>query len=240
MPTPPTPEVLRVFRSNRSEGYPSEPWNFDISVLPSQSSPFPTIIAGYEIGNANYNQGYPIPDVSMGDVSVMKVQTRPYPKLQMSAGAEDIPYEINESYPCNIDMGDISHMKAQTRPYPRLQMSAGADDIPYEINESYPCKLDVGDISHKNIQEKPFPNLLSSIEPDVNEGYPAFRKVAPSFGACSNIPTLEEIEIPKSVKWIDDYAFYNTKISKVKIAADCMYFRHSFPRGTRIAFYKDD
>ena len=201
MPTPPTPEVLRVFRSNRSEGYPSEPWNFDISVLPSQSSPFPTIIAGYEIGNANYNQGYPIPDVSMGDVSVMKVQTRPYP---------------------------------------RLQMSAGADDIPYEINESYPCKLDVGDISHKNIQEKPFPNLLSSIEPDVNEGYPAFRKVAPSFGACSNIPTLEEIEIPKSVKWIDDYAFYNTKISKVKIAADCMYFRHSFPRGTRIAFYKDD
>ncbi len=236
MPTPPTPEVLRVFRSNRSEGYPSEPWDFDISVLPSQSSPFPTIIAGYVIGNTNYNQGYPIPDVSMGDVSVMKSQTRPFPRLQMSAGADDIPYEINESYPCNVDMGDISHMKAQTRPFPKLQMSAG-DDVPYEINESYPCKLDMGDISHLNIQDKPFPNLLSSIEPDVNEGYPAFRKVAPSFGAFSNCPTLIKVKIPKSVKWIDDWTFYNTGLTGVRIARDCKYFEHTFPPDCIVEYY---
>ena len=197
MPTPPTPEVLRVFRSNRSEGYPSEPWDFDISVLPVQSSPFPTMIAGYVIGNTNYNQGYPIPDTSMGDVSVMKSQSRPYPRLQMSAG----------------------------------------DDVPYEINESYPCKLDMGDISHLNIQEKPYPNLLSSIEPDVNEGYPAFRKVAPSFGAFSNCTTLIKVKIPKSVKWIDDWTFYNTGLTGVRIARDCKYFPHTFPPDCIIEYY---
>ena len=194
----PTPEVLRVFRSNRSEGYPSEPWNFDISTLPIQTSPFPTIIAGYVIGNANYNQGYPIPDVSMGDVSVMKSQTRPFPKLQMSAGTDQIPYEINESYPCN---------------------------------------LEVGDISHKNIQEKPYPNLLSSVEPDVNEGYPAFRKVAPSFGAFSNVPTLIKVKIPKSCKWIDDWVFYNPGLTGVRIARDCKYFEHTFPPDCVVEYY---
>ena len=197
MPDLPTPEVLRVFRSNRSEGYPSEPWPNDLSTRLSQSAPFPTAIANGDIGNVDYNQGYPTPNKSFGDVSNMKVQTRPFPRLIMSAGS----------------------------------------DVPYEINESYPCNLEVGDISHKNIQEKPYPNLLSSVEPDVNEGYPAFRKIAPSFGAFSNVQSLIMAKIPRSVKFIDDWTFYNTGLTSVKIARDCKYFAHTFPPDCVIEYY---
>ena len=180
-----------------SEGYPSEPWSDDLSTRLSQSRPFPTIIANGDIGKSGYNQGYPI---------------------------------------SNKDLGDVSNMKSQTYPFPKLMMIAGSD-VPYEINESYPCNLEVGDISHKNIQEKPYPNLLSSVEPDVNEGYPAFRKVAPSFGAFSNVPTLIKVKIPKSCKWIDDWVFYNTGLTGVRIARDCKYFEHTFPPDCVVEYY---
>ena len=200
MPDLPTPEVLRVFRSNKSEGYPSEPWSADLSTRLVQYRPFPTILANSDIADMNYNQGYPIRDKTFGDVSTMKSQTRPFPKLMMSAGTDQVPYEINESYPCN---------------------------------------LEVGDISHKNIQEKPYPNLLPSFEPDVNEGYPAFRKLAPSFGAFSNCPTLIKVKIPKTVKWIDDWVFYNTGLTGVRIARDCQYFPHTFPPDCIVEFYDE-
>lgn len=200
MPDLPTPEVLRVFRSNKSEGYPSEPWPDDLSTRLVQYRPFPSALANSDIADMDYNQGYPIRDKTLGDVSTMKVQTRPFPKLIMVAGTDQIPYEINESYPCNLEMGDISHL---------------------------------------NIQEEPFPNLLPSFEPEINEGYPAFRKLAPSFGAFSDCPTLIKVKIPKSVKFIDDWTFYNTGLTGVKIARDCKYFPHTFPPDCVVEYYEN-
>lgn len=58
-------------------------------------------------------------------------------------------------------------------------------------------------------------------------------------GAFANEPTLISVTIPKTVKQIGRYAFYNTGINHVTIASDCHYYATSFPSGTIVDFYEE-
>lgn len=57
-------------------------------------------------------------------------------------------------------------------------------------------------------------------------------------GSFCNCVNLENVTIPESVNYIGPYAFYNTKLKKVKIASDCKYYDTSFPRDCEIEFYE--
>lgn len=49
------------------------------------------------------------------------------------------------------------------------------------------------------------------------------------FGTFKNCVDLEQVSIPETVKYIGPYAFENTKLKKVVLAADCQYYPTSFP-----------
>ena len=55
-----------------------------------------------------------------------------------------------------------------------------------------------------------------------------------AFNCCKD---LVEVVIPESVKYIGPYAFWETGLTEVTIAADCEYFEHSFPFGCKINYY---
>lgn len=57
-------------------------------------------------------------------------------------------------------------------------------------------------------------------------------------GAFSDCTSLTEITIPESVKYIGPYAFYNTKLKKIKIASSCKYYDTSFPKDCEIEYYE--
>lgn len=57
-------------------------------------------------------------------------------------------------------------------------------------------------------------------------------------GAFCNCVNLENVSIPESVNYIGPYAFYNTKLKKIKIASNCKYYDTSFPRDCEIEFYE--
>lgn len=56
-------------------------------------------------------------------------------------------------------------------------------------------------------------------------------------GAFNYCKDLVEVVIPESVKYIGPYAFWETGLTEVTIAADCEYFEHSFPFGCKINYY---
>ena len=205
--------------------------------------------------NPNYNQGYPSPflihadqivftvyntcfmynytsDINEGypsrsdSVDLMLTQAIPFPEALGSIDGVQ-----NEGYPI-IANTDAPSILVQSHPFPNVLPAM----IP-GLNQNYATLRDT-DTPSVLVCKRPHPNVLFWLDDtDILDGYPNHGQEYIGFGAGSNIPTLEEIEIPESVKFIDDYAFYNSGIKKVKIAADCMYFRHSFPRGTQIAFY---
>lgn len=55
-----------------------------------------------------------------------------------------------------------------------------------------------------------------------------------AFRGCSN---LTSVTIPRSVKYIDYFAFWNTGLTSVTIAQDCVYQDSSFPTGCVINRY---
>lgn len=57
-------------------------------------------------------------------------------------------------------------------------------------------------------------------------------------GVFSDCTSLTEITIPESVKYIGPYAFYNTKLKKIKIASSCKYYDTSFPKDCEIEYYE--
>ena len=56
-------------------------------------------------------------------------------------------------------------------------------------------------------------------------------------GAFTYASNLEEVIIPKSVKYIGEWAFRFTKLKEVTIAPNCVYYPTSFPDGCRVNFY---
>lgn len=59
------------------------------------------------------------------------------------------------------------------------------------------------------------------------------------FGAFSNT-NITRVNIPSSVKNIDNWAFYNCpNLERVKIARDCLYYENSFPPGCIIEYHNE-
>ena len=237
---PPTsPTNAFTFISDSNEGYltVADPNPLrDMYTALVQSSPFPKIL-WHKNSTSPDHQGYPCvwhePNI------IRPCQDDPFPKLMLIAGpntaTEEHPEGINQGYPCTYSKVNIVR-GVQTYKFPSLMLVLDAKTE--TVNQGYPCTFSETNVL-RGVQDVPFPMLMPSLE-DETDGYLCFRHNVKGFGAGSNCIELEELEIPKSVKYITDYAFYNTKIKKVKISSDCMYFRHSFPKGTKIAFYKDD
>jgi len=59
----------------------------------------------------------------------------------------------------------------------------------------------------------------------------------PKSGAFMNASNLQTVYIPRTCKKIGEWAFRNTALKKVCIAADCTYYPTSFPDGCEIEFY---
>lgn len=79
---------------------------------------------------------------------------------------------------------------------------------------------------------------LFSPDKDYVEGYPTLGpKKFEQFGVGKD-SEIEEVEIPNSITYIADWAFYNSGIKKVRINRHCIYFEHSFPPGCIIKPYK--
>ena len=58
----------------------------------------------------------------------------------------------------------------------------------------------------------------------------------PKWGAFIS-SNLSRVTIPRSVKEIGEFTFYNTKLKTVTISKDCKYYPTSFPDGCKINFY---
>ena len=87
------------------------------------------------------------------------------------------------------------------------------------------------------------PKMRWRITPGVNNGLP-YHELLPleklsSAGAFMNAVNLEYVYIPRSCKKIGEWAFTNTKLRRVTIAADCEYYQTTFPKGCQIDFYNN-
>ena len=91
---------------------------------------------------------------------------------------------------------------------------------------------------------KPYTDSMWRIDPRYNDGYP-YNKFMPSamiptnYGAFEN-SDIERVKVPISVKTIGAYAFSNTKLRHVRIAADATISSTSVPEGCIVNRYPDD
>ena len=157
-----------------------------------------------------------------------------------------MPQSINEELPSfnpNLNQGfpsfstgpDLSSLAACSSPFP-LMMSMFISGK----NDGFLSFSNTPDYDKFSAQSKPFPKMMSTLETMYDsQGFPSLRFNPEKFGAFANIPTLKKIKIPKTVKFIRDYSFWNTGLKKVTIAPDCKYFEHSFPEECHVEFYED-
>lgn len=138
----------------------------------------------------------------------------------------------NDSYPSHTSLPNLVTLPVQTPPFPRMLPKI---DL---YNDGQPSFSYLADLVTLAVQVPPFPRMLPGIISNICEGYPSTRGEEPEFGAGSN-SQIEEIEIPYSVTYIADYAFWNSDITSVKINRHCVYFPHSFPPGCHIKPYND-
>lgn len=177
--------------------------------------------------NPNYNEGYPSPFLFHAESLSFTIDNEWWPSVWNS--------QINEGYPCFVGWPNITNMKVQTIPFPKILPAVIAG-----YNENYPVINEI-DVTNIKVQTRPFPKILPNFEnPEKLEGYPSLPEIGvlTDFGAFANITTLKKAKISKTVKFIQDYTFYNTALEKVTIAADCEIFEHSFPPGCEIIRYE--
>ena len=170
-------------------------------------------------------EGYPIPYT---EKPFSEVQEAPYPAAMLTCDPNRM-----EGYPAYADSYPFEHV--QTLPYPYSMMSCDPNKL-----EGYPVYVHYMPFQHP--QTQPYPYNMMSCASDQIEGYPNYRRSGKSFKdfGAGYKSTLEEIEIPYSVKYISDYAFWGTDIKSVKINRHCIYYAHSFPEGCHIKPYKDE
>ena len=176
--------------------------------------------------DATYNEGYPSPILIQVPNIRFDVSTW-LTNRYMRAG-------YNEGYPTQEAFKDIdvSRMKVQAAPFPKVLPYISPDYL-----EGYPLVGEAIGLQYLKVQEKPFPKILPALDPDYLEGYPSFGKNFEGFGAFSHMPNLVKAKIPESVKFIEDYTFYESNLEKVKIARDCVFFEHTFPPDCVIEYY---
>lgn len=113
------------------------------------------------------------------------------------------------------------------------------DKVEWYIDENG----NIGNNKFISLPPEPFvddcPDTVWRIDPDINSGFPfnALIPIEPPSGAFMNATKLLRAEIPRSCKKIGRFAFANTALKKVKIAADCEYFSSSFPKDCEVEFY---
>lgn len=217
--------TLSFVISSKNDGYPSFNELPDLYNLDTQAIPCPKLIFDTACDD-DFNSGYPA-FKRFGDLTNMKTQVAPFPKLMLN-----VDPQYNSGYPCLYNIGDLASMKTQEAPYPKLMLVS----VP-EYNSGYPCLYDFGDLVEMKTQIEPYPKLMLVSVDNIYDGYPSHNEEVPSFGAFSNIPTLEKVTIPESVKHIADYAFYNTSIKEVTIASDCEFYSHTFPEDCVVKYY---
>lgn len=86
--------------------------------------------------------------------------------------------------------------------------------------------------------QKPYPKSIWYV--DEEKGLVNGLLVEPyesKAGAFMNASNLQTVYIPRTCKKIGEWAFRNTALKKVCIAADCTYYPTSFPDGCEIEFY---
>ena len=174
--------------------------------------------------NPNKRDGYPSIDDNVYDFGPS--QTSPFPA--------NIMYEdgvLLDGYPRMINWKDLS--PAQNKPYPANIMSCNET-----LTDGYPSFYTYGEFSPT--MGEPHQREVMSCKDGFLDGYPTYRvaKNFRDFGAFTN-SSIEEVEIPRSVMYICDYAFYDTLITSVKINKNCIYYAHSFPLGCNIKLYED-
>lgn len=129
---------------------------------------------------------------------------------------------IDGSYPIQDTIGSIVDVFVE--PYP-----AGL----YNIDGGYPFFHHIDDVVQ--VLSEPYP---TGIFIQQNGSYPIYSGLSlVRMGAFTNATNLTSVKIPKSVKYIGEFAFTNTNLSEVTISKDCEYFSTSFPRGCAIKFY---
>lgn len=141
----------------------------------------------------------------------------------------------NTGYPSISILPDLASLNVQSAPFPK--MMPGLDE---DKNDGYPSFSGFIDLHNLYVQSKPFPKMMPRMSEttDRDKGYPSMGHNEPGFGAFANAISLKKITIPITVKYIADYTFYNTQLTKVKIARDCIYFEHTFPPECEIQFYE--
>ena len=102
------------------------------------------------------------------------------------------------------------------------------------ILDSYPS---YGISIDEEVIKEPYPKMIISANSKYKQGYPSYRVSERMYGAFQDTPLLTEISIPKSVKRIADWSFYNSAIKEVTISKDCIYGEHTFPENCKIKFY---
>ena len=133
--------------------------------------------------------------------------------------------------------------------YPSLRLGPIRDN---ELNSHYIFKTDTDYLSGYPSLQQEYVNIVDDFliyskyvfahqdEPEYIDGYPTLgQQVLQQFGVGRD-STIDELQIPYSVTFIADYAFYDAPITSVKINRHCTYFEHSFPPGCHIKPYKDE
>ena len=105
-------------------------------------------------------------------------------------------------------------------------------------NNGYPYRIDMTDFSFDLIVD-PIPSFFWRMNNNVNQGYPYLvEKDLPVLGAFGDNKNLRTVVVPRSVSYIGDYGFANTKLSAVTISEDCEYNENtSFPTRCVINYY---
>lgn len=110
----------------------------------------------------------------------------------------------------------------------------------YIGEDGFPTNTKFIDVPEKAI-EKPYPKAVWRIDSIFNNALP-YHELLPiekPSGAFMNAVNLEYAHIPRSCKKIGEWAFTNTKLRRVTIAADCEYYQTTFPKGCQIDFYNN-
>ena len=132
-------------------------------------------------------------------------------------------YDIFESYP------SFNRELINSNSIPKCMIFIDPD-----VCDGYPSfGIQIDD----EIITKPYPKMMISSTPEFKNGYPSFRMSERMYGAFADTPLLTEVSIPRTVKRIADWAFYNSAIKEVTISKDCMYGEHTFPKDCKIKFY---